>query len=406
MAKATIYPTVDTHISQVYPTSSYGTYSYIYAGCGSQSSYKRRAFLKFDFSVYAGATVNSARLYVYSEKDNQTWNTGTIYCGVANSDAWSNTTTWEAGSGITGRSTPAPQSCTFAGYGNYFSFNVKDQVQWMLDNGTNPGFVLYSATTQSHKRFPSREASKNRPYLVIDYIEGSGAIPAGNLLFSTGSTLRRISGVSVVDASGVLRSASIRGIMENGVLRPLDTSGAGTVEIAANKTARIRKTYATTNYNSATDLLVGLTGYGGQYERTLLYFDLSQIPNGATITSAILKMYQYYYSGYEGENDLWMAVAKITSPWERSNVTWSSVGDSCTVVSSAHIVVPVISSNSGAGWKEYNITGSIQKCFGAQDYYGIALMDVTENSGVNNRKNYYDTTMSSSYCPTLIVSYE
>lgn len=185
------------------------------------------------------------------------------------------------------------------------------------------------------------------------------------------------------------------------------TPEAYTLRIDPTQTARIRKTYPNNNYNTATDLLVGLSGYGSQYERTLLDFDLSRIPADAVITQATLYMYGYYYQGYEGEVACSVDVYKITAAWKRASVTWNSHSAACVKVSSHALNMARLTGASGNGWKSYTITGSIQACLGASDYHGILLRDATETSQVlSSRKNFYDTTYSNgSYGPYLMVNY-
>ena len=62
--------------------------------------------------------------------------------------------------------------------------------------------------------------------------------------------------------------------------------------------------------------------------RSLIEFDLSNIPNGAIINSAKLSLYSYNSSGLgshsvrSGSNE--SVLSRITSPWEESNVTWNN----------------------------------------------------------------------------------
>jgi len=56
---------------------------------------------------------------------------------------------------------------------------------------------------------------------------------------------------------------------------------------------------------------------GGAY-RSLLRFDLSQIPSGATVTDATLEVYAYRY---EGSNTF--QFYRATEPWEET-VTWNT----------------------------------------------------------------------------------
>src|ERR1041385_1817674 len=58
---------------------------------------------------------------------------------------------------------------------------------------------------------------------------------------------------------------------------------------------------------------------------SLIKFDLSSIPTGATINSATLSLYYAYNTGSAGQagaNDCYLK--EITSPWTESTVNWNN----------------------------------------------------------------------------------
>lgn len=405
MATLRLYPAEDTHISQVQPAQGFGAYPYLYAGIGSRASYARQALLRFDLAPYQGADIASAKLYVYSEKDDQTWNSGVLYCGVANNGDWSGASTWNNLS-VAPKSDPAPVSRRFAGYGQYFAFDVTAQARYLLLNG-NPGFLLYAGANATCKRIPSKEAGQNRPYLQLEYTPGDSGAPSGggSLQLVAQGGLRSVSSLRV-RADGALRSALLQGVVVDGRLRGVSNRR---VTIAATKAARVRSNDPGNNYSNTENLLVGYTGKNGtvsQVERTLLYFDFPEELKSATITSALLQM-QQWYEVYQGSSALHMNVRKVTRAWERSSVTWNAVKDACVRLNEDFVAVENITGEQGSVAREFDITAAIAACVGAADYHGIALMDVSESSEVPNRKNFKGPTADGGvYTPKLVVTYE
>lgn len=79
-----------------------------------------------------------------------------------------------------------------------------------------------------------------------------------------------------------------------------------------------------TNYSS--EQMVSVYTNSNNVQRTLLKFDLSGIPSGATINSATLKLYSNLFGATGGANPLNinMDVFRVTNNWARSQATWNS----------------------------------------------------------------------------------
>ncbi|WP_437652659.1 DNRLRE domain-containing protein [Sorangium sp. So ce1182] len=75
------------------------------------------------------------------------------------------------------------------------------------------------------------------------------------------------------------------------------------------------------NDSVAATLSTGTSAAGGN-RRSLLRFDLSGVPSGASVVSASLSINQLYKTV-----DSTVRVHRVTSPWEESTVTWSSFGE-------------------------------------------------------------------------------
>ena len=89
---------------------------------------------------------------------------------------------------------------------------------------------------------------------------------------------------------------------------------------AAGKDSYIRQDLPNSNFGSTDRLNLGLTGSGDK-QRPLLFFNLSSIPQGSTITYAEFKVYlnasQLTSSGL-------VNLTRITEDWTEGEVTWNN----------------------------------------------------------------------------------
>jgi hypothetical protein len=92
------------------------------------------------------------------------------------------------------------------------------------------------------------------------------------------------------------------------------------------------------NYGDENELHVTLRDQG--YQHTLLRFDLSAFPEGVTINSAMLRLYQV---GSEGSTEsVFLPIFQVYSPWDEGKVTWA------TQPSADNASVPPVESPGGA----------------------------------------------------------
>lgn len=67
------------------------------------------------------------------------------------------------------------------------------------------------------------------------------------------------------------------------------------------------------------------TGYDGSgVYRSLMKFDVSTIPLGSSISSAILTLYAYSHSGHTNSFNQQLSVREATGSWGEANVTWNT----------------------------------------------------------------------------------
>jgi len=138
------------------------------------------------------------------------------------------------------------------------------------------------------------------------------------------------------------------------------------------------------NKNDKTYLSVKSLDGGVKHEnfRSLVQFDLSSIPLGATITSATLHLY-YYNSGSDPVDRVYW-VYRVTSPWVESEVTWNNndnlntwttLGGDYVTTNGASSTVP-----SSYSWMVWDVTDIMSDWMGGESNYGFIVMDDSENS--------------------------
>ena len=80
---------------------------------------------------------------------------------------------------------------------------------------------------------------------------------------------------------------------------------------------------ATTNYGTSAELQVGESNADAAVQRGLLKFDLSSIPSGSTITSAILTLTLYHAGSFRASNNRTMYANRMKRAWVESEATWN-----------------------------------------------------------------------------------
>lgn len=91
---------------------------------------------------------------------------------------------------------------------------------------------------------------------------------------------------------------------------------------AANDT-RINQSGVNTNYGTGTIMTLGLTGISSGAQTGLIYFDLSSIPNNATIIDSEIYLRAI---GYTAQNT--MSIFNLYRLWEENQATWNNATSS------------------------------------------------------------------------------
>ncbi len=187
-----------------------------------------------------------------------------------------------------------------------------------------------------------------------------------------------------------------------------------TLELQPDPTAgldvRLREDQPTTNYGTHTSLIVGFSPGTYFRYRTLIKFDLSSLPDDATVTSATLSLYMYSESSTNNES---LYVYRQKRAWVESQATWNSyaTGSSWAVAGGfgaddceqSYIGSLALSATESAGWKNVSLTPTTKA--------GLDLGNgwLLKMSGEANSSEYdfysSDYTTDTSLRPKLVVEY-
>jgi len=158
--------------------------------------------------------------------------------------------------------------------------------------------------------------------------------------------------------------------------------------------------YPGNNLGSTVDMWVGYDDYlnpDGMIARSMIQFNISTIPAGATISSAVLQV--YLVGSYDFPSTArTITTYRISSSWSESSVTWNSQPSYAEAYGSASIT-------SGAwGWYSFDVTNLARGwANGSLPNYGIMLRG-PEWSGADSSWRSFSTREGSN-TPKLVITY-
>lgn len=173
-ATKSIQPVADAQVVEGYPSSNYGTKTYLYVqSAGSGSYLDERAWLKFDIAslLPSGATLTSAKLKMYAWKAGSVAMNASVHGGT--SDSWTET-------GVTWNSQPAfgtalaTTTLAAGSIGVWYNWDVTGHLQEKLSAGATSLSLMVKPETEGAATaqtwgFESKEYSSGQPVLEIEY---------------------------------------------------------------------------------------------------------------------------------------------------------------------------------------------------------------------------------------------
>ena len=172
-----------------------------------------------------------------------------------------------------------------------------------------------------------------------------------------------------------------------------------TVTIYATKEASVNEEDPTTNYSGNDYLNVGDDYFvGGQNYRTWLGFDLSSIPAGSVIDSAVLTILPFFAGSFSYLGGS-LNVQKCTdNSWTEGGITWNNAPNAS--VEDEKFGIPVTGSDTA---KSFTVTGQVQDALAS----GGITYRVKASVEENDTEAYLTSSVyTATACAKLVITYD
>lgn len=173
----------------------------------------------------------------------------------------------------------------------------------------------------------------------------------------------------------------------------------------AGEDTHIAQASSVQNYGTSTQLLSN--SQSNAQSRLLLRFDLSGIPAGATIQSAVLEL--YYQSAKNSLSEV-LRVHRLTRAWTEPGTTWRTYDGVNNWTSQggdfdAAVVASVTLDSTVNVWKAWTVTALVQSWMnGTNPNHGM-LLETPARSGNNERRFASSENASAALRPKLTLTY-
>ncbi len=170
---------------------------------------------------------------------------------------------------------------------------------------------------------------------------------------------------------------------------------------------------ATSNFGTSVDIQVNNTP-AGYVQRSILEFAINwgtDIPAGATITSATLNLYYYNHGANDPAGRTYWAYrltrtdwVEIQSTWNiyKTGSNWTAPGGDYTATDGASLAVP-----AGYGWMAWNVLAQVQYAQTNTVNVEFLVKDGTEDDATQYYALFHSNNyvVDTSLCPKLVIAY-
>jgi hypothetical protein len=175
-------------------------------------------------------------------------------------------------------------------------------------------------------------------------------------------------------------------------------------EFDAIEDADISQAYPTTNNGASSSMYVGYDDYhtpGWEILRSMIKFDVSEIPASTSISSAVLRVYYTGYYDYAGYSRT-ITSYRISSNWSEASVTWNTAPS----IAETYGTVSLIAASSSFGWYSIDVTNLVRGWVnGTLPNYGVMLRGPEQSGSDSSWRNFATKEAGSSYTPYLQITY-
>ncbi|BBO92176.1 DNRLRE domain-containing protein [Desulfosarcina ovata] len=177
-------------------------------------------------------------------------------------------------------------------------------------------------------------------------------------------------------------------------------ASSGTVVVTPTDDSYVVEGSPSSNKGSKTSMYIQSSASSN--DRIWMKFDLGgQVPTGATVTAATLSMYQWYPSGQGADMDA-SVYGSSDNDWDEDSITWnnqpsweSAADDTATL------------EEGEKAWYEWGVATYVQtEVASGDDIISFVVKPATEDAGTTSFYVFYGKEFTSSYAPSLEVSYE
>ena len=169
--------------------------------------------------------------------------------------------------------------------------------------------------------------------------------------------------------------------------------------------AKIFNLDALANYGNDVDLIASQLDYAGEpgTTRSLIKFDLSGLPKGATVTDARLSLYYNHESPSPGQLGANAAVLrKLIVPWEEATVMWAQQP---VYTNDNEVFIPA-SGNTEQDYPDINVTALVKDMVDHPNTSHGFIFMLQDETGVGKSMKFYSSDASvADKRPRLVVTY-